>query len=221
DRFQFMIETQIRQLGFRLEDVRWVLLTHMHWDHSQSAAKWESRGVPVHIHEADRGYITGEIDAQSPIEFTPVKKPVTFTDGQKLVFGKLELEVIHTSGHTPGSACFNLVWHGTPALISGDVVLDFGRHAWMGASYCNWDQYLAGLWKLYNHPDRVKWQTLLPGHGTVDLEGAPDSLWKVMQVTSYIMTQRRAGSSLDWIDPYHLYWQLKQEGQLEPEVLKS
>ncbi|HLA41438.1 MAG TPA: MBL fold metallo-hydrolase [Candidatus Glassbacteria bacterium] len=221
DRFQLMIETQIRQLGYRLEDVRWVLLTHMHWDHGQSAAKWESRGVPIYIHEADRGYMTGELDSQSPLPMTPVKKPVTFKDGDKLTFGSLQMEAIHTPGHTPGSACHSLVWHGAPVLISGDIVLHFGRHAWMGASYCNWDDYLASLWKLQNHPDRSKWQVLLPGHGTVELEGAPDSIWMVLEVTSDIIRQRRAGSTLEWVDPHQLYWQLKQKGKPAPEVLKS
>ena len=222
DRFAPLVNTQIRQLGYELSDVKWILLTHMHWDHSQCSAQWEARGVPINIHEDDRGYITGELDlgAQS-LPVTPVKHPVTFKDGDILEFGKLKLRAIHTPGHTPGSTCFSFDWAGSSGLVSGDIILDFGRHAWMGAEYCNWDQYLASQWKLYNDTDKSSWQVLLPGHGTVDLEGAQDSLWQVMQITSYIITQRRAGDKLDWINPYQFYWELKQEGKPAPEVLKS
>lgn len=222
ERFANLVNTQIRQLGYELSDVKWILLTHMHWDHSQCAAQWESRGVPVYIHRDDRGYMTGELDlGEQSLPVTPVKEPGTFSDSETLTFGGLNLRVIHTPGHTPGSACFSFDWAGKSGLVSGDIVLHFGRHAWMGAGYCNWDQYLSSLWKLHNHPDRPGWQALLPGHGTVELEGAPDSLWQVMQITSHIIRQRREGSDLEWIDPHHFFWQLEQEGKPAPEVLKT
>ncbi|MBW7997389.1 MAG: MBL fold metallo-hydrolase [Candidatus Glassbacteria bacterium] len=222
DRFSALVNTQIRQLGYELSDVKWVLLTHMHWDHSQCAAQWEARGVPVYIHEDDRGYMTGELDlGEQSLPVTPVKNPLSFAGGDTLTFGRLSLRAIHTPGHTPGSACFSFDWAGTSGLISGDIVLHFGRHAWMGAGYCNWDQYLASLWRLHDDPDAAKWQVLLPGHGTVELEGAPDSIWQVMQVTSHIIHLRRQGSDLDWIDSHHLFWRLKQEGEPEPDVLKA
>ena len=222
DRFSDLVNTQIRQLGYELSDVKWLLLTHMHWDHSQCAAQWEARGVPVYIHEADRGYISGELDlgAQS-LPVAPVNNPVTFAGGDILEFGGLKLRAIHTPGHTPGSACFSFDWAGTSGLVSGDIVLHFGRHAWMGAEYCDWDQYLAGQWRLHDDPDYSRWQALLPGHGTVELEGAPDSVRQVMQISSYIITQRRGGSDIDWVNPHHFFWQLKQEGKPEPDILKS
>ena len=220
-RFQNMIETQIRQLGYRLEDVKWVLLTHMHWDHSQSAAAWEKRGVKVYIHAADADYITGRKDPGGPESVQTVVSPVVFEDGAELEFGKLKMRAIHTPGHTPGSACQSLSWLGTPVLISGDIVLDWGRHAWMGADYCNWDQYLASLWKLHGDKDAALWQMLLPGHGTIDLDGTGDSLYAVIQIVSEIMRRRRAGSTIDWLNPYEVFWQLKQEGGKELEVLRS
>jgi len=220
-RFRLLIETQIRQLGWELEDVKWVLLTHMHWDHAQSAAAWEKKDVPVYIHAGDEGYITGEINAGGTEPIEPVASPVVFKDGDELRFGNLKMRAIHTPGHTPGSTCFSVDWKGHPALVSGDIALHWGRHAWMEADYCNWDQYLASLWKLHDDPDGKKWQILLPGHGTIDLEGAGDSLYAVIQVVSEIIRRRRAGSDIDWIDPYHLFWQIKQEGGPELEVLRS
>lgn len=221
DKFSELLGIQIRQLGYELSDIKWVLLTHMHWDHAQCAAQWEARGVPIYIHEADRGYIIGELDAGTrSLPMTPVKNPLTFADGETLEFGGLKLRAIHTPGHTPGSTCFSFEWAGVPGLISGDIVLHFGRHAWMGAEYCNWDQYLASLWKLHDDREAAQWRMLLPGHGTVELEGAPDSIKQVIQVTSHIITERRAGSDLDWVDPHYLFWKLKQEGKPVPEMLR-
>jgi len=91
----------------------------------------------------------------------------------------------------------------------------------MEADYCNWDQYLASLWKLHDDPDGEKWRIMLPGHGTIDLEGAGDSLYAVIQVVSEIIRRRRAGSDIDWIDPHHLFWQIRQKGGPELEVLRS
>lgn len=212
-RFQPQIEIQIRQLGYELSDVRWVLLTHMHWDHSQSAAQWESRGAPVYIHEVDRGYVTGELDlGTQSLPVDPVRNPVTYTDGETLAFGGLSLQAIHTPGHTPGSTCFSFEWAGTSGLISGDIALHFGRHAWMGAGYCDWDQYLASLWKLHRRPEAAGWKVMLPGHGTVDLDGAIDSLYRVILVSSEIIRRRRAGAEVDWLDPHELFWRRKLDG---------
>ena len=220
-RFQPIVETQIRQLGWELKDVKWVLLTHMHWDHAQSAAAWEKKGVPVYIHADDEGYLTGRIDSGGSEPVYPVATPVVFKGGDELKFGGLKMRAIHTPGHTAGSACFSVDWKGHPVLVSGDIVLHWGRHAWMGADYCNWDQYLASLWKLHDDRDGKKWRVMLPGHGTIDLEGATDSLYAVIQVVSEIIRRRRAGSDIDWIDPHHLFWQIKQAGGPQLEVLRS
>jgi hydroxyacylglutathione hydrolase len=220
-RFQPIVETQIRQLGYGLDDVKWVLLTHMHFDHTESAAAWERRGAPVWINADEADYVTGRKKAQAADIAEPVVKPVTFGDGAELVFGNLKMKVIQTPGHTPGSSCLSLVWQDKKVLVSGDIVLHWGRHAWMGGDYCNWDQYLAGLWKLYNHPDAQGWQVMLPGHGTLDLEGAGISLYATLQVVSEIIRQRRAGSKIEWLDPYELFWRRKNEGLGPIEPLKS
>jgi len=219
--FRPMIDTQIRQLGYEISQVRWVLITHMHWDHSQSAAAYEKRGAAVYIHADDADYITGKKAAQAVEMPEPVKNPVTFTDNDILKFGSLEMKVIHTPGHTPGSCCFSLDWKGTGVLISQDIVLHFGRHAWMGADYCNWDQYLASLWKLYNYPEAERWQVVLPGHSTIDLEGGKDSVYKVLQVASEIIRSRRSGEKIEWIDPFEFFYKRRITGKPEIEPLKS
>jgi len=221
ERFRPMIETQIRQLGYRLDQVKWVLLTHMHFDHIESAGAYADRGSLVFIHQDDAEVVRGRKELASAAIARPVERPQVFADGDKLAFGKLEMTAIHTPGHTPGAACFTLDWKNNHVLISEDIVLHFGRHAWMGADYCDWDQYLASLWKLYEHPQAKNSEVLLPGHGTVELDGALDSVYKTIQVVSHIIRLRRAGSEIDWIDPYELFWRQKLGEKLDLEPLEA
>jgi glyoxylase-like metal-dependent hydrolase (beta-lactamase superfamily II) len=219
-RYQLGIETQVRQLGWSVEDVKWVLLTHMHWDHTQAAAHWERRGATINIHSGDKDYVTGRLDPEGPDPIEPVENPETFEDSQRLRFGQLELTAIHTPGHTPGATCFSTKWRGRGVLISGDIALHRGRHAWMGAEYCNWGEYLASLWKLNDHSDAPAWQTMLPGHGTIDLEGAQDSLYAVIQIVSEVISRRRSGEEIGGINAYKFFWQLKHGMVDEPKVLR-
>ncbi len=220
-RFQPIIETQIRQLGFGLEQVRWVLITHMHFDHTEAAASWERRGAEIWVPEGDAPYVTGQTKAQASDIPDPVLHPKTFGGDEELKFGSLGLKTILTTGHTPGGTCFSFLCDGRGGLISGDIALHFGRHAWMGADYCKWDEYLASLWKLWNHPDRAGWKFMLPGHGTVDLDGAGDSLYRVLQVTSEIIRRRRAGETIDWVDPHELFWRRRLAGKEDIAPLEA
>lgn len=220
-RFQPLIETQIRQLGFSLEQVRRVLLTHMHFDHAEATASWERRGAEIWVPAGDAPYVTGQIKAQASDIPDPVLHPKTFGGNEELKFGGLSLKTIHTPGHTPGGMCFSFQQDGRGGLISGDIALHFGRHAWMGADYCKWDEYLASLWKLWNHPDRQGWKFMLPGHGTVDIDGAGDSLHRVLQVTSEIIRRRRAGEAIDWVDPHEMFWRRRLEGKEEISPLEA
>ncbi|MEA2063948.1 MAG: MBL fold metallo-hydrolase [Gemmatimonadota bacterium] len=221
ERFRPMIETQIRQLGWELNQVKWVLLTHMHLDHTESAQSYAERGAEVFIHKDDAGAVRGEEKMVSAQMNRPVKQLTAFNDGDTLSFGPLEMKVIHTPGHTPGACCFTLEWQSSRIFISEDIVLHYGRHAWMGADYCDWDQYLASLWKMYRNPEAGKSEVLLPGHGTLELEGASDSLYKALQVVSHIISLRRSGEDIDWVDPYKLFWQRKIAGSPEIVPLES
>ena len=100
-----------------------ILTTHAHFDHVGAVAPLKRRyGIPYHVHRADKRLLshanlyrslTGD---RSLIE-TPVADQ--FLTGGPLVVGGLELEVIHTPGHTPGSVCFRI----GDRLLSGDTLL--------------------------------------------------------------------------------------------------
>ncbi|MFW0858887.1 MAG: MBL fold metallo-hydrolase [Dehalococcoidia bacterium] len=52
----------------------------------------------------------------------PIKPDILLNDGDTISFGNIELHVLHTPGHTPGSVCFLTGNH----LISGDTIFPSG-----------------------------------------------------------------------------------------------
>ncbi|WP_458188417.1 MBL fold metallo-hydrolase [Haladaptatus sp. NG-WS-4] len=78
--------------------------SHAHADHISGGREIADKfDVPYYLHEDD----TGSLD-----EYTPIQ------DGETLPVGDRELEVIHTPGHTPGSASF--AFGGS--VLSGDTL---------------------------------------------------------------------------------------------------
>jgi len=79
-------------------------------------------------------------------------------DGEVLELGTLELEVIHTPGHTPGSICIKV----EDMLFSGDTLFrgSIGRTDLYGGSKNDMETSLEKLSKL---DEDLK---VLPGHGS-------------------------------------------------------
>lgn len=195
--WQDTVTEQIQQLGYDCSQVRWVLLTHFHEDHSESSRWWQERGSNIICPSGD----------ESEIGTTPDQ---LLHDGEDAVFGNVSLHVIATPGHTPGGACNFLVREGKRIMISGDIALHAGRQAWMGGSYCNWDQYLQSLEKLADYQvdgKPVECDILLPGHGTVDLEEGQRSIRATVDIVRDLVARRKAGEDIDWVDPYEWKWE--------------
>ena len=83
-------------------DVRYILLTHGHYDHTGAVAAL-ARAFPqaaVYIHERD---FRGADPSLFPLE-TELAEGVRFYDeGTRLPLGGLAVEVLHTPGHSEGS----------------------------------------------------------------------------------------------------------------------
>jgi len=216
DAWQEDLLGEIRALGYQPSQVKWVLLTHCHIDHSQSCHTWRERGAKIVVGDADahpveagNSLVATWVEPEAQGHFTPIPVDQRVYDGDHVHFGNLTLHAIWTPGHTPGSTCFFLQRSGKNILISGDIVLHNGRHAWMGNPYADWGQYLNSLGKLADYAldgKAIRFDILLPGHGCVDLDNAQRSVEETVKIVRNIVARRASGEKIDWIEPYPWNW---------------
>jgi glyoxylase-like metal-dependent hydrolase (beta-lactamase superfamily II) len=136
-----------------------VLATHGHFDHIGAAAELCGDELPFYIHEADAMALTDPEawGAGFATPTVPVKDVRTVTQGEVLTFAGFSIEVVHTPGHTPGSACF--LTDGW--VLSGDLVFagSIGRSDFPNSSPPDMERSLRRFLEL---PDPLD---VLPGHG--------------------------------------------------------
>jgi len=174
----------VEKCGRSRKEIRWVLNTHCHVDHAMADRKFHELGAEILLHEADaaaveRGtQVTAFHLLAKKVSLTEFPRcPVTrrLSDGEELQLGNQKFLVIHTPGHTPGSACFLLRADGKNLLLSGDTVLYDFRLGWQDNPYADNRQYLVSLQKLAGftwNSEPVQWDILLPGHGAMALDRA-------------------------------------------------
>ena len=98
-----------KQLGVTITDV---LLTHSHHDHINGLDKLLSKyDAQVHL-----------LKSESTFWGKDLVKPNLHHGGDHIKLGKTEIEILHTPGHTPGSACYRV----SDDLITGDTLFVFG-----------------------------------------------------------------------------------------------
>jgi hydroxyacylglutathione hydrolase len=107
--------------------VRAIIHTHAHLDHIYATRDVkEAHGGEIGLHKGD-AFLYDAFAAQAAMFGWRVRPTVPverwLEHGDKITLGKLELDVIHTPGHTPGSLCFELVAPGTGRfLFAGDTL---------------------------------------------------------------------------------------------------
>lgn len=111
-----LIAANIEALGFRVEDVRFILQTHEHPDHIGGVAELQrmSKATVVASAPAAKVLQTGRPSGADPQAGTLKDVPVAtvgriIADGGEVRLGNLMLTAIATPGHTPGA----LSWRWT------------------------------------------------------------------------------------------------------------
>src|SRR6478736_1562734 len=87
-------------------------------------------------------------------------------DGQTLTVGDVELHVLHTPGHTPGSVCFHAPSLGV--VLTGDTLFPGGPGA-TRHDYSDFDTIIDSVRRLFTLPEDT---VVLPGHGDSTVIGA-------------------------------------------------
>lgn len=136
-----VIADNIRTLGFKLEDIRYIGMSHAHFDHAGGiAALVRMSGGKAKVLATARGaqaLRAGDAPGDDPQAhmggaFPPVHSAIqVLADGETLRLGNTELQIHATPGHTPGgsawtwrsceqSRCLNLVYADSLTPVSRD-----------------------------------------------------------------------------------------------------
>ena len=129
------LDESLRQIGRRRDDVRAVLLTHGHIDHTGMAAALAGNGASIYLHPADRrlaadprsnraersllryAYYPGLMAFAGHAIRAGALRPLPMPDTAPVADGSVvevpgQPRVTHTPGHTDGSCVFDFAGHG-------------------------------------------------------------------------------------------------------------
>ena len=126
------LEKEIRKVGYRIEDVKHVFLTHIHFDHAGAAWAFAKNGAKIYVHPFGAQHLA------SPQKLYDSAKMI-YGDDMSRLWGAMESiapSLIHeaqheeeikigerkiTSLHTPGHAKHHIAWQIDDTLFTGDV----------------------------------------------------------------------------------------------------
>ena len=160
--------------------VRYILLTHHHFDHTSGAQQLrKATGARVVLHAGEEKFLLdSKSEAPQDLEATAEENKqvaeaiqrfrdqaaeatpdMRVSDGEEFTVGSLTVQVVHTPGHTLGSVCFYMP--GERALFTGDTALGLGTVAISPPPYGDMGLYLESLARLKTYDCSL----MLPGHG--------------------------------------------------------
>ena len=119
-----VIEEAIARRRVRL---KYILLTHSHFDHMTSCDDLRDlTGAPLAVHAEDAEGVVNSYYNCSRVfmNYDQVYRPadILLKEGDVLTFGAEKITLIHTPGHTKGSVCYFI----GDSMFSGDTLFDGG-----------------------------------------------------------------------------------------------
>lgn len=134
-----LIARHVQQLGFKMSDVKIIVSSHPHYDHVGGIAELQRlSGAKVIASDlAAEALRSGKVGRDDPqfdlhLPFAGSQNVEALGARRSVQLGELQLDVIHTPGHTPGGTswrwrsceagrCLNLVYGDSLTAISDDT----------------------------------------------------------------------------------------------------
>ena len=144
------------------DKVKYILLTHRHYDHIQGAAKLKnSTGARIAVHADDSAALRDPVISHAAAHGLfqePTEADILLQGGDKLSFGNGEIEVFHTPGHSSGGVCYLL----GDMLFTGDTLFAAGSIGRTDLASGSQDALICSLKFLFSLDFAG---TVYPGHG--------------------------------------------------------
>ncbi len=154
-------EDVVRRIKEKGLNLKYIVNTHVHGDHTCGNARVKAlTGAQIIIHELDSPFLGLAVGQEMFARLGHAPSPpadITVKHSDRIVSGKVSLEVIHTPGHSPGGIC--LLAEGN--LFTGDTLFvgGIGRTDLPGCSHTDFMKSIKE--KLLPLPDdTIVW----PGH---------------------------------------------------------
>ena len=117
------VAAELSKNGIKPEDVKTILITHLHGDHFgglvNSEDKAEFPNAEIYVSEPERDYWVNDVKNEAVISALSLYKVHTFQFGDEPVNG---IRAIDTSGHTPGHVSYLIEADGEKLIIAGDIM---------------------------------------------------------------------------------------------------
>ena len=126
------LKAGLAKLGYQMEDIHHVFLTHIHLDHAGAAWAFAEKGATIYLHpfgekhmaDPTKLYNSAKMIYKDMMEVLwgqlkpiPAQLLKTAVHGEKFVIGDTSL----IAWHTPGHARHHIAWQIGKHLIAGDV----------------------------------------------------------------------------------------------------
>lgn len=137
-----ILEGSIRALGFRVEDIKYLLNSQAHFDHVGSLGAMKERsGGQVLVMAGDEDLVAaggkGGFLLGDRVSFPPVRVDRVLRDGDTVTLGGTTLTAHHTPGHTPGCTTwttivdeggrtYRVVFPGSTTILPGMKLIGTG-----------------------------------------------------------------------------------------------
>lgn len=166
-----LIEASIRALGFRVEDIKLIVNTHVHFDHAGGIAELQrvsgARVIasPASAEVLEHGAVSVDDPQYGEVRgIAKVRRVGILTDGEMLQVGPIALTAHLTPGHTPGGTswtwtscegerCLKMVFADSISAISNDTYR-FSAHP----------EVLAGFERDFRFLEAVPCDVLITAH---------------------------------------------------------